>query len=126
MTHFTVQEGYLRLSVFCDCRFTNLDHSFEKMMGGIVRRDPQVNRTLRMVSNVAASAFVENRVTNLLREVQYVLFSRYYELLYIQCISVRQNLFDTIKVDLGEENREHAFLEHGKTIVTLHFKQHVQ
>lgn len=35
MAHFTVQEGYLRLSVFCDWRFTNLDHSFEKMMGGI-------------------------------------------------------------------------------------------
>lgn len=37
MTHFAVQGGYLRLSVFCDWRFTNLDHSFEKMMGCIAQ-----------------------------------------------------------------------------------------
>lgn len=76
-----------------------------------------------MVSNMVACAFVENRVTNLLREVQYVLFSRYYE---TTIHPVRQNLFDIIEADLREENREHAFLEHGQTTVTLHFEQHVQ
>ena len=85
--YWKVDVDLLYLSVFADWKFTNLNFMFENSL----------ERKLRVESNVAASTFVGNQITNVLREIQYVPS-------HIQYIPVRQQFFDIVEVDLRKEN----------------------
>ena len=69
-------------------------------MGWNIPHKHGIERTLRVESNVAASTIVGNQITHVLREIQYVPSTKYYEPSYIQYIPVRQQFFDIIEVDL--------------------------
>ena len=122
--YWKVNVEFLYLSVFADWKFTNLNFLFENMMGWNIPQKHGIERTFRVESNVAASTIVGNQITHVLREIQYVPSTKYYKPSHIQYIPVRQQFCDIIKVDLREENGEHATFETGKTTVTLHFKQY--
>ena len=55
---------YLQLSMSYSWRFTNLNVAFRSVVG-------EPSRSLHVYSDVAGSRFVGNRVTDLLREIQY-------------------------------------------------------
>ena len=55
---------YLQLSMSCSWRFTNLNVAFRSVVG-------EPSRSLHVYSDVAGSSIVGNRVTDLLREIQY-------------------------------------------------------
>ena len=120
--YWKVNVEFLYLSVFADWKFTNLNFLFENMMGWNIPQKHGIERTFRVESNVAASTIVGNQITHVLREIQYVPSTKYYEPSHIQYIPVRQQFFDIIEVDLREENGEHATF--GKTTVSLRFKQY--
>ena len=84
---------YLQLSMSCGCwRFTNLNVAFRAMVG-----DP--TRTLHVYSDMAGSTIVGNRVTDLLREIQYKQEGRgtmYFEPLHIQYMSLRNEVVEII------------------------------
>ena len=120
--YWKVNVEFLYLSVFADWKFTNLNFLFENMMGWNMPQKHGIERTFGVESNVAASTIVGNQITHVLREIQYVPSTKYYEPSHIQYIPVRQQFFDIIEVDLREENGEHATF--GKTTVSLRFKQY--
>ena len=122
--YWKVEVEFLYLSVFADWKFTNLNFLSENMIGWNIPHKHGIERKLRFESNVAASTIVGNQITHVLREIQYVPSTKYYKPSHIQYIPVRQQFCDIIKVDLREENGEHATFETGKTTVTLHFKQY--
>ena len=119
-----VEVEFLYLSVFADWKFTNLNFLSENMIGWNIPHKHGIERKLRFESNVAASTIVGNQIIHVLREIQYVPSTKYYKPSHFQYIPVRQQFCDIIKVDLREENGEHATFETGKTTVTLHFKQY--
>ena len=92
-----VDVDLLYLSVFADWKFTNLNFLFENIVGWNILHIHCFERKLRVESNVAASTFVGNQITNVLREIQYVPS-------HIQYIPVRQQFFDIVEVDLRKEN----------------------
>ena len=124
--YWKVDVEFLYLGVFADWKFINLNFLFESMMGWNILHKHGIERTLRVEPNVAASTIVGNQITHVLREIQYVPLTNYYEPSHIQYIPVRQQFCDIIEVDLCEENDKNATFETGKTTVTLHFKQYGQ
>ena len=101
--YWKVDVEFLYLGVFADWKFINLNFLFE-CMGWDILHKHGIERTLRVESNVAASTIMGNQITHVLREIQYVPLTNYYEPSHIQYIPVRQQFFDIIEVDLCEEN----------------------
>ena len=111
---------YLQLSMSCGWRFTNLNVAFRAVVG-------EPARSLHVYFDVAGSTIVGNRVTDLLREIQYKREGRgtlYFEPLHIQYMSVRNEVVEIIQVaeTFGTGGDLVKFGE-GNTIVTLHFKK---
>jgi len=101
----------------CGWRFTNLDVAFR-----LVVREPSLS--LHVYSDVAGSSIVENRVTDLLREVKYQSEGRgtiYFEPLPIQYMPLRNEVIEIIQTQLAETDGEIVTFGEGNTIVTLHF-----
>ena len=115
---------HLQMSMSCNWRFTNLNVAFRTVVG-----DP--TRTLHVYSDVAGSSMVGNRVTDLLREIQYKREGRdtlYFEPLHIQYMSLRNEVVEIIHIQVAETiGTEGDLVKFGKghTIVTLHFKREV-
>ena len=105
----------LKISLTCNWRFINLNHSFKNMTGS-------KKRSLFVVR--LGSGVVGNQVTDLLREVNYKREgkgSQYFEPLHIQYIPVRKEVLDIIEVQVAETTGPLVKFGEGNTIVTLHF-----
>ena len=116
---WTVDSGFLQLSIFCDWRFLNLNKAFESVVG-------VSSRPLFIYSDVGSSGVVGNQVTDLLREVSYKRQgkgSQYFEPLHIQYIPVRKDTIDIIETQVAETSGRLTQFGTGNTIVTLHFKK---
>ena len=113
---------YYRFSYWCNWRFINLNKAFQKLVGS-------ASRSLFVYSDAAQSSVVGNKVTDLLREVNYVRKGRgvaYFEPLHIQYIPVRKPVLDIIETQIGETDgplAEFKFGDGQRTVVTLHFKR---
>ena len=113
---------WIWLSFSVNWRFTNLNVAFRAVVG-----DP--TRTLHVYSDVAGSSVVGNRVTDLLREVQYKRQGRgtlYFEPLHIQYLPLRNEVVEIIHVQVSEtigRGGDLVKFGDGHTIVTLHFKK---
>ena len=113
---------YLRFSMSCNWRFTNLNVAFRAVVG-------EPTRSLHVYSDVAGSTIVGNRVTDLLREIQYKRQGRgtlYFEPLHIQYMSLRNEVVEIIHVQVAETigtGGDLVKFGEGHTIVTLHFKK---
>ena len=113
---------YLRLSMSCGWRFTNLNVAFRAVVG-------EPTRSLHVYSDVAGSTIVGNRVTDLLREIQYKREGRgtmYFEPLHIQYLSLRNEVVEIIHIQVAETigtGGDLVKFGEGHTIVTLHFKK---
>ena len=118
--YWYVDDWSLRLSVFCNWRFINLNKAFHNVIGNSTR-------TFHVYSDVCASTLVGNKVKDLLREVRYKREGRgavYFELLHIQYIPVRNHIIETIEAEVSES--ETGYLVNfgkGEGILTLHFKK---
>ena len=100
-------------------RFANLNVAFRSVVG-----DPA--RTLHVYSDVAGSSIVGNRVTDLLREIQYKREGRgtlYFEPLHIQYLTLGNETIEIIQTQVAETNGDLVKFGEGHTIVTLHFKK---
>ena len=113
---------YLQLSMSCHWRFTNLNVAFRAVVG-------EPTRSLHVYSDVAGSTIVGNRVTDLLREIQYKRQGRgtmYFEPLHIQYLPLRNEVVEIIHVQVAETigtGGDLVKFGDGHTIVTLHFKK---
>ena len=106
----------------CHWRFTNLNVAFRAVVG-------EPTRSLHVYSDVAGSTIVGNRVTDLLREIQYKRQGRgtmYFEPLHIQYLPLRNEVVEIIHVQVAETigtGGDLVKFGDGHTIVTLHFKK---
>jgi len=108
---------FLRLSIFCNWRFLNLNKAFESVIGSS-------SRSLLVYSNVGGGSVVGNQVTDLLREVNLIRKGagvQYFEPTHIQYIPVRKEVLDIIEVQVAESTGELTTFGAGNTIATLHF-----
>ena len=118
----SILPDYLQLSMSCNWRFTNLNVAFRAVVG-------EPTRSLHVYSDVAGSTVVGNRVTDLLREIQYKRQARgtlYFEPLHIQYMSLRNEVVEMIHVQVAEtigRGGDLVKFGDGHTIVTLHFKK---
>ena len=118
----SILPDYLQLSMSCNWRFTNLNVAFRTVVG-------EPTRSLHVYSDVAGSTVVGNRVTDLLREIQYKRQARgtlYFEPLHIQYMSLRNEVVEMIHVQVAEtigRGGDLVKFGEGHTIVTLHFKK---
>ena len=116
---WVVDDGFLKLGIFCNWRLINLEESFEKLFGA-------TSRSLFVYSDVGSSGVVGNQVTDLIREVNFVrkgVGSWYFEPLHIQYIPVRKDTIDIIETQVAETTGALTQFGPGNTIVTLHFKK---
>ena len=117
--YFVVEDGVLKLSLFCNWRFTNFNSAFQNVIGN-------EKRSLFVYSDVGGSSVVGDQVTDLLREIN---FSRtgkgaqYFEPLHIQYIPVRKETLDIIEVQVAETTGELVKFGDGNTVVTIHLKK---
>jgi len=119
VTTYSTGSSYLKLSIYCNWRFLNLNKAFEVVVGNR-------SRSLFVYSDVARSGVVGNQVTDLLREVNLIRRGagvQYFEPYHIQYIPVRKDLIDIIEVQVAETTGELTTFGAGNTIVTLHFKK---
>ena len=119
LVFWTVVGGNVQLSIFCNCRFLNLNKAFEVVVGAS-------SRSLFVYSDVSVSGVVGNQVTDLLHEVNYLRQGRgsqYFEPLHIQYKPVRKDVLDIIETEVSETAGELVKFGEGNTIVTLHFKK---
>ena len=110
---------FLRLSIFCNWRFLNLNKTFESVIG-------TSSRSLLVYSNVGDGSVVGNQVRDLLREVNLIRKGsgvQYFEPTHIQYIPVRKEVLDIIEVQVAETTGELTTFGAGNTIVKLHFKK---
>ena len=113
---------WIWLSFSVNWRFTNLNVAFRTVVG-----DP--TRTLHVYSDVAGSSVVGNRVTDLLREIQYKRQGRgtlYFEPLHIQYMAIRNEVVEIIHIQVAEtigRGGDLVKFGDGHTLVTLHFKK---
>ena len=86
-------------------------------------------RSLHVYSDVAGSSVVGNRVTDLLREIQYKREGRgtmYFEPLHIQYLPLRNEVVEIIHIQVAETigtGRDLVKFVEGHTMFTLHFKK---
>ena len=116
---WTVGNGLMKLSLFCDWRFLNINLAFQNVIGSPVR-------SLMVYSDVGGSSVVGNQITDLLRQVKFRLRgdgSQYFEPTHIQYIPVRKDVIDIIETQVAETTGDLARFGEGNTIVTLHFKK---
>ena len=117
--YWVVEYGFLKLSVYCNWRFTNLNSAFQNVIGN-------EKRSLFVYSDVGGSSVVGDQVTDLLREIN---FSRtgkgaqYFEPLHIQYIPVRKETLDIIEVQVAKTTGELVKFGDGNTVVTIHVKK---
>ena len=115
----TPDRKMIKLTMFCNWRFINLNMSFKNVTG-------TTKRSLFVYSDVGGSGVVGNQVTDLLREVNYKREgkgSQYFEPLHIQYIDVRKEMLDIVEVQVSETTGELVKFGAGNTIATLHFKK---
>ena len=121
-TVYSFLPDYLVLSMSCNWRFTNLNVAFRAVVG-------EPTRSLHVYYDVAGSTIVGNRVTDLLREIQYKRQGRgtlYFEQLHIQYMSLRNEVVEIIHIQVAETigtGGDLVKFGEGHTIVTLHFKK---
>ena len=117
--YWCVEDGFLKLSVYCNWRFTNFNSTFQNVIGN-------EKHSLFVYSDVGGSSVVGDQVTDLLREIN---FSRtgkgaqYFEPLHIQYIPVRKETLDIIEVQVAETTGELVKFGDGNTVVTIHVKK---
>jgi len=112
-------QTYLKLSIYCNWRFLNLNKAFDVLVGSS-------SRSLFVYSDVGGSSVVGNQVTDLLREVNLIRRGagvQYFEPYHIQYIPLRKDVVDIIEVQVDETTGELTKFGPGNTIVTLHFKK---
>jgi len=112
----------MELSMSCGWRFINLNVAFRAVVG-------EPTRLLHVYSDIAGSMMVGNRVTDLLREIQYKRQGRgtlYFEPLHIQNMSLRNEVVEIVHIQVTETigtGGDLVKFGDGHTIVTLHFKK---
>jgi len=108
---------FLRLSIYCNWGFLNLNKAFESVIGSS-------SHSLLIYSNVGGGSVVGNQVTDLLREVNLIRRgegTQYFEPVHVQYIPVRKEVLDIIEVQVAEATGELTTFGAGNTIATLHF-----
>ena len=109
----------MRLRLFCNWRFLNVNQAFQNVIGSRTR-------SLFIYSDVGGSSVVGNQITDLLRQVKFRLRgdgSQYFEPTHIQYIPVRKDVIDIIETQVAETTGDLARFGEGNTIVMLHFKK---
>ena len=118
----TSRADYMELSMSCGLAFHQLECGVSGGGGGTHANAPRVLRRGRQ-------HVVGNRVTDLLREIQYKRQGRgtlYFEPLHIQYMSLRNEVVEIIHVQVAEtigRGGDLVKFGDGHTIVTLHFKK---
>ena len=118
--YWYVDDWSVRLSIWVNWRFVNLNSAFTRVIG-------TSTRTFHVYSDVCASSLMGNSIKDLLREIRYKREGRgaiYFEPLHIQYIPVRNNIVETISTEVAESETG-ALVKFGKGegILTLHFKK---
>ena len=118
--YWFVDDWSVRLSIWVNWRFVNLNSAFTRVIG-------TSTRTFHVYSDVCASSLMGNSIKDLLREIRYKREGRgaiYFEPLHIQYIPVRNNIVETIATEVAESETG-ALVKFGKGegILTLHFKK---
>ena len=109
--------GYLRLSYYCNWRFSNLNAAFKDAVGS-------TSRTLLVYSDVCTPSTVGSQKVDLLREIAYngdTYGTVYFEPHRLQHLEVRNRTLDIISVQIAEKDGQIANFHPGDTTVTLHF-----
>ena len=109
--------GYLRLSYYCNWRFSNLNAAFQEAVGN-------TRRTLLLYSDVCTPSVVGSQKVDMLREFAYEGNTKgtvYFEPHRLQHLEVRNSTLDIISVQIAEKNGDIARFHQGVTTVTLHF-----
>ncbi|CAH3031729.1 unnamed protein product [Pocillopora meandrina] len=118
--HLDENEEQVYLSAECNWRLKNINKAFDHMIG-------KTAQSFFVYSDVMMSGIVENKVTDLLREVKYQCTGEgvnYFEPLHIQYLPVRGNTIQTITAEVSDHNKgELVKFGEGDTIATTHFKQ---
>ena len=117
--YFVVEDGVLKVSMYCNWRFTNFNNAFQNVIGN-------ETRSLFVYSDVGGSSVVGDQVTDLLREVNFNRTGKgaqYFEPLHIQYIPVRKETLDIIEVQVAETTGELVKFGDGNTVVTIHVKK---
>ena len=119
-TFWKIEEGFLRLSVYCNWRFVNLNAAFKNVVGF-----QSETGSIFIYSTLGASTIVGNKVADLLRQVPYDSpGNRYFETSVVQYIPLRNEVIDIIETELTDSRGELFNLpEEGETILTIHFKR---
>ena len=105
----------LRLSVFCNWHFINLDESFRQAYG-------QYKRVLYVNSNVGEPSIIGGKLTTLLREIPYSEDESHYEVDQLAYVPVRNGILDIIHVQVTELDDQLVNFDQGFTHAVLDFK----
>jgi len=117
--YWNIRNKRFYLSVFCNWRFVNMNKAFQKVIGSD-------SRSLFVYCDAGGSTVVGNKVTDLLREVNYRpqgKGNQYFKPLHIQYIPLRKDVMDIIETQVSETTGELTRFGDGDTILTLHFKR---
>ena len=118
-TFWKVDGEYLVLSISCNWRFVNLNETFRPST------EFAPTRPLHVYCNVGTSSMVDNRVTDLLREIKYhTQETTHFIPIHIHYLPVRNELVEIIETQMAEVNGDLAQFG-GHTILTLHFNREV-
>ena len=112
---YKVTQDSLRLSIFIDWVFTDLDKSYERAFGNNLR-------SFYLYSSVGQSTVTGNQVTDLLRETPHDPTKMYYEPLHILYLPVCVGVMAIIETELAEKDGTFVDFASGVTTLTLHFK----
>jgi len=112
---FKFDDDGLKVSCFCNWRFTSLDQVFENTFGSS-------QRPLYLYSNAGESTVTRNQVTDLLREIPYAPDAQHFESRNILYVPVRGNILDILGTQVAESSGKLVDFLPGVTSVTLHFK----
>ena len=112
---YKIDPDVLHLSCFINWVFMDLDASFERAFGSN-------HLPMYLYSGTSRSMIVGNQVTDLLREVPYLLEKRHFEPNQIQYLPVRSDSLDIIETQVAKVDGKLVEFSLGVTSVTLHFK----
>ena len=118
-TFWLLDASHLKLSMSCNWRFVNLNTKFRPT------KEFAPERSLFVHCDAGVSRMVGNRVTNVLREINYRAdgTTTHFEALHIHYLPVRSGLMEIIETQVTETNNNPVTFAKGQTLLTLHFKK---
>ena len=110
---------YFLMSMSCNWRFVNLNAKFRPT------KQFAPERSLFVHCDAGTSRMVGNRVTNVLREINYRAdgTTTHFEPQHIHYLPVRSGLMGIVEPHVTETNANPVAFAKGQTLLTLHFKK---